>query len=89
MFMEFYVYFLISQNNGDLYVGSTENVEKRVLLHNSGKVKSTQAYRPWKLVGYEKLNSRSEAVKREKFFKQHQQRDLLKKRYGMAPWPSG
>jgi putative endonuclease len=77
----FYVYFLKSLKNSDLYVGSTENVEKRLNLHNSGKVKSTKFYKPWELLGYEEYKSRAEAVRQEKFFKSHHQRDILKKKY--------
>jgi len=64
-------------------VGSTEDVEKRVALHNAGKVKSTKAYRPWKLLDFEEGESRSVAVKRERFFKTHQQKEILKKKYGL------
>ena len=77
----FYVYFLKSLKNNDLYVGSTENIEKRLYLHNSGKVKSTKFYRPWELLGYKTLGTRSEAIKQEKFFKTHQQKELLKREY--------
>ena len=76
------VYFLKSVKNGDLYVGSTDNVEKRFTAHNAGKVKSTKGYRPWKLLGFETCQSRSEAVRKEKFFKTHQQKEILKKKYG-------
>jgi len=79
----YYVYFLKSLKNNDLYIGSTENLENRVILHNTGKVKSTQFYRPWQLLGYEVYNSRSEAVGRERFLKSHQQKEILKKRYGL------
>lgn len=77
----FYVYFLKSLANNDLYIGSTEDVAKRLVLHNAGKVRSTKAYRPWQLMGHEEYNSRSEAVRRERFLKSHQQKDLLKKRF--------
>ncbi len=77
----YFVYYLISLVNKDLYIGSTENLEKRLFLHNSGKVKSTKAYRPWKLLGYEKFVTRSEAVQREQFLKNHQQKEILKRRY--------
>ena len=77
------MYFLQSLKNNDLYVGSTEDVEKRVALHNAGKVKSTKAYRPWKLLDFEEGESRSVAVKRERFFKTHQQKEILKKKYGL------
>lgn len=82
--MRYYVYFLVSKKNGDLYIGSTENLNKRIALHNIGRVKSTKAYRPWKLLGFEQYSSRSEAVKKEKFYKAYQQKDILKKRFGLA-----
>lgn len=80
----FYVYFLRSTINNDLYVGSTEDVTNRVRLHNAGRVKSTKAYRPWDLLGYEEYPSRTEAVKYEKFYKTHQQKNLLKAKYNLA-----
>ena len=79
--MRHFVYFLVSSKNEDLYIGSTENIERRVALHNQGKVKSTKAYRPWKLAGYEEYGSRSDAVRKEKFYKAHQQKEILKKKY--------
>lgn len=83
----YYVYFLKSSGNNDLYVGSTSNLEKRFALHNAGKVKSTSFYRPWELLGYETFDSRSEAVKREMFLKTGQQKEILKQKYGLvAKW---
>lgn len=77
----FYVYFLKNFKNDDLYVGSTEDLERRLHMHNLGKVKSTRFYRPWKLVDYEEYETRSEAVRMEKFFKTGQQKELLKIKY--------
>ncbi|MEK7147040.1 MAG: GIY-YIG nuclease family protein [Patescibacteria group bacterium] len=77
----YYVYFLKSFKNNDLYIGSTNDLKKRINQHNNGKVKSTQFYKPWKLLGYETCNSRSEAVKREKFLKTGQQKEILKRKY--------
>ena len=79
----YYVYFLQSLVNNDLYVGSTENIENRVKLHNAGKVRSTKAYKPWVLLGFREYSSRSDAVKQERFFKSHQQKELLKKKYNI------
>ena len=85
--MEYFIYFLLSLKNNDLYIGSTENVARRVVLHNVGKARSTKAYRPWKLLGYEDCASRSEAVRRERFLKTGQQKDILRKKYGaVAKW---
>ena len=80
----YYVYVLLSLVNGDIYIGSTENVEQRVWLHNNGRVKSTKAYRPWKLLEVKEYNTRSEAVREEKFFKQHQQKEIIRCKYGQV-----
>lgn len=80
----YYVYVLRSLKNGDIYIGSTENLEKRIKLHNSGKVKSTKGYTPWVLLKSEQFNSRGEAMLKEKFLKTGQQKEILKRKYGSA-----
>lgn len=67
--------------NGDIYVGSTEDVGKRFAFHNAGKVKSTKGYRPWILLETHQYETRSEAVKAERFFKMGQQKEILKRKY--------
>lgn len=86
--MNYYTYVLRSFKNNDIYIGSTANLNKRVRLHNLGKVKSTKGYRPWHLLEYKKFDSRSEALKYEKFLKLHQQKEILKKKYNgrVAKW---
>lgn len=79
--MEYSTYVLLSLKNGDLYVGSTGNINSRFELHNKGKVKSTKAYCPWKLLEAYKFNTRSEAFRYEKFLKSHQQKELIKARH--------
>jgi putative endonuclease len=79
--MNYYVYILKSLQNSDFYVGSTADVENRLRLHNSGRVKSTKAYRPWLLLETRTCTSRSEAVILEKFLKTGQQKELLRKKY--------
>ncbi|MFH1170092.1 MAG: GIY-YIG nuclease family protein [Candidatus Vogelbacteria bacterium] len=77
----YFVYYLKSDKNNDLYIGSTEDVNKRLGQHNKGRVKSTKSYRPWKLLGYEEYSTRSEAMVREKFLKSHQQKEISKKKF--------
>ena len=85
--MKYFTYVLLSLKNSDIYIGSTESILNRIALHNNGKVKSTKAYRPWKLLEYHEFSSRSEAIKHEKFLKIHQQKEILKKKYGqVAKW---
>src|SRR5688572_22545614 len=68
-FMPFYAYILISENTQRRYFGSCGDLEKRLKYHNSGKVKSTRPYRPYRVLYYEIFESKSEAIKRERFFK--------------------
>ena len=80
----FYVYFLKSCENNDIYVGSCENIEVRFANHNRGRVKSTKGYRPWQLLEYEEYPTRSEAVRKERFYKTGQQKEILRKKYGLV-----
>jgi putative endonuclease len=77
----YYVYFIRSLKNGDLYIGSTEDVENRLARHNAGKVKSTKFYRPWEFLDCESYHTRNEAVRRERFLKTGQQKEILKRKY--------
>ena len=65
----FRIYIIFSQSLQRYYVGSTDNVEKRLQEHNSGKSKSTRAGVPWNLVHTEWFPTRSEAVLRERKIK--------------------
>jgi putative endonuclease len=62
-------YILKSLKNGKYYYGQTSDIDKRLILHNLGKIRSTKARRPFLLHYKEEFDSRSEAVKREYFFK--------------------
>ena len=64
----YYVYILVC-NDGTRYYGQTNNLGKRFSEHTKGKVLSTKDKRPLRLAYYEELNSRSEAFRRERQFK--------------------
>ncbi|MEZ4787782.1 MAG: GIY-YIG nuclease family protein [Flavobacterium haoranii] len=76
--MSFYTYVLKSDKDGRLYKGHTENLETRLLQHNSGKTPSTKPYLPWELVYFEEFFTREEAILREKYFKSGIGREFLK-----------
>ncbi|MBI4824856.1 MAG: GIY-YIG nuclease family protein [Nitrospirae bacterium] len=78
--MAYYVYLLKSKSKGASYVGHTQNLDIRLAEHNSGKSKSTRYSRPWELVYSEEVQTRSEAVKREQYFKSQIGRLELKSR---------
>lgn len=85
--MAYTTYILLSLKNGDIYVGSTADVRKRLALHNGGRVKSTKAYKPWILMEVHVFESRSEAVRMERFLKTGQQKEILRRKYGhVAKW---
>ncbi len=73
----FYIYVLRSQKNGKRYVGQTENLERRLLAHNSGESIYTKSGAPWALIYKETYDTRSEAVRRELYLKTGKGREFL------------
>ena len=66
--MPYFVYLIINQNKSKKkfsYVGYTGDLKKRLDLHNSGKGAKFTRGKKWKLVYYEKYESKSEAMKNE------------------------
>jgi len=61
----YYTYILKSKNHNRYYIGHTESLDDKLKIHNRGKVKSTKAFVPWKIVYTESYNTKSEAYKRE------------------------
>jgi putative endonuclease len=76
--MAWYVYVTKSEVDGRLYKGMTKDVAARLAIHNGGKVSSTKAYRPWKLVYKEACRDSRHAREREKFLKSYAGREFLK-----------
>lgn len=64
-----YLYVLKSLKDNELYIGTTDNIERRILQHNKGQSKSTKFRRPLILTYAEQYSSKSEAMKREWYFK--------------------
>jgi putative endonuclease len=66
--MCFFVY-ILKNSSGKFYTGQTNDLENRIVRHNSGFVRSTRAGIVWKLVYSTKVNSRLEALLLEKRIK--------------------
>jgi len=77
----FYTYVLYSEQFDRIYVGQTNNLQIRLDKHNSSKVRSTKPYIPWVMIYYEKFQTRSEAMKREKELKSHHGRKFIRKNF--------
>lgn len=65
----FYLYILKSKKDNELYIGSTNDLRKRLKEHNSGLVRSTRPRRPFEIVYYEAYKSEKDARKRERNLK--------------------
>jgi putative endonuclease len=75
-----YVYVLRSSRDNNLYVGSTNDISRRLNEHNSGKVDSTKNRKPFSLEAYFAVKDQSRAFELEKYFKTGSGRALLRKR---------
>jgi putative endonuclease len=73
-----FVYAIYSLKDRRIYVGQTENIEKRLKEHNSGQTVSIKPYIPWKLFYQETCENRVEARKREIFLKNGSGKEKLK-----------
>ncbi len=65
----FYVYILKSKKDNKLYIGSTNDLRRRIVEHSKGKVSSTSDRRPLELVYYEAYKIEHDARLREQSFK--------------------
>ncbi len=66
----FYVYIIASKQNGTLYIGVTNNLERRIWEHKSQTIKGfTKKYGVHTLVYYEWFNDIANAIRREKQLK--------------------
>ncbi len=74
----YYVYVLYSQKLRKRYVGSTEDLRKRIKTHNNGKVHFTSRGVPWKIIYYEVFLNKKDAITEERFLKSGQGRERLK-----------
>ena len=68
----YYVYLLQSKvNPRKFYLGSTNDLKRRLQEHNAKKSHSTARYVPWEIVYYEAFISEKDARRREQALKHH------------------
>ena len=65
--MQYFVYLIVTESNSKLisYVGSTNNIKKRIEMHNISKGAKFTRGRKWKLAYSKKYLSKSMALKEE------------------------
>ncbi len=79
----FFTYVIRNESKKKIYIGQTNDWEKRLKRHNGELPSKKSSYTSinngeWKIVHLEEYNTRSEAIKREKYLKSHRGRDWLK-----------
>ena len=75
-----YVYILESSIDLKHYIGSINDLKRRLLEHNSGEVEATKPRRPLKLVSYIAIESEKQARSLEKYLKSGSGFSFIKKR---------
>ena len=68
----YYVY-VISDKEGEIYIGYTNDLERRISEHNSSKNVGYTRNQKWQYVYYEAYTSKIDAILREKRLKSHGQ----------------
>ncbi len=74
----FTTYAIKSKIKKYIYVGLTNNINRRFLQHNTGKEKTTKPYLPFDLIYTKEFESRVEARKHEKYLKSGSGKEFLK-----------
>ena len=80
----YYVYLIVANNKDKLisYVGFTNNIKRRVELHNKSKGAKFTRGRIWKIAYYKKYNSKKKALKDEyKLKKNYRLRNIIKSKF--------
>ena len=82
--MSYFVYVLKNNTKSKFitYVGHTNNLKKRLNLHNKGKGAKFTRGRSWKVIYSEKFLTKREAMSREYYIKKNRKiRNLIKELY--------
>ncbi len=80
-----YVYILESSKDKKHYIGSTNDLNRRLLEHNEGKVEATSVRRPLRLVSYIAVENEGQARSLEKYLKTGSGFSFIKKRILQSP----
>ena len=65
--MSFFVYMILSKHKGKIYtyVGYTNNIKNRILLHNSSKGAKFTKGKKWEVIYLKKYQNKVDAMKNE------------------------
>lgn len=72
-----YVYLLKSKKDGKWYTGATDDLRKRISLHNKKYVPSTRKRAPFELIYYEACQNEQDSYRREKYLLEKEKLEVL------------
>ncbi|OGN99392.1 MAG: hypothetical protein A2Y89_00525 [Chloroflexi bacterium RBG_13_51_18] len=75
-----YVYILRSARDNELYIGTTDDISRRLSQHNSGEIEATKDRIPLILESYLAVKDKAKATRLEQYFKTGSGRAILNKR---------
>ena len=76
-----YFVYVLKNPEGRLYIGFTNDLERRVCQHQEGKGGWTRGRGPWELAYFETFIDRAEAMQRERNLKHGKTNQELRKRF--------
>ena len=75
----FYTYIIFSEHLNKYYVGSTSNIELRIIKHNQNHKGFTGNKSDWKIVYFEEYITKTDSLKRELQIKKWKSRVMIEK----------
>ena len=77
----YFTYIIESEKNKRWYYGHSNDLERRLIEHNSGQNKSTRNKGPWELIFKRPFDTKSEANKFELELKKLKNKEYIKYKY--------
>ena len=79
-----YFVYVLRNELGRLYIGSTADLGRRVAQHLAGEAGWTRTRGPWALVHHEQFDTLSDAVRPERSLKRGRNNQLLRERFRLV-----
>ena len=79
--MSYYVYIMESESSGQWYYGFSENLDQRILDHQSNRAKHTRFKGPWRLIFKKEFTNKTDALQFEKYLKSTRNKEYIKLKF--------
>ena len=76
------IYFLVNESKDKTYIGFTNDISKRIKMHFSGNVRTTENFGKFEYFILERVDNLEEAIKKERYWKSCAGRKKVKEFYG-------